>query len=107
MAEPGFTVKVSTTSGRRLDVAGELDLAASSELRAALADLVDEGGDVTIDLSAITFIDSTALTILVHMHNELAASGARLIVTDPSPVVVRTLQLAGLVSRFAISGLAD
>ncbi len=106
MAEPAFTLNAST-SGRRLDVAGELDLAARSELRAALADLVDGGADVTVDLSAVTFIDSTALAVLVHVHQEVAASGARLIVADPSPVVVRIMHLAGLFALLDVDGAAE
>ena len=107
MAEPGFTLKSSTTGGRRLDVAGELDLAASSTLRAAMAELADGGDDVTLDLSAVTFIDSTALSVLVHRHTEMAAAGRRLIVTNPSPVVVRILHLAGLFMLLDIEGRAE
>ena len=70
MAEPVFTLKSSTTGGQRLDVVGELDLAASSSLRAALAELANGGHDVTLDLSAVTFIDSTALSVLVDEHTE-------------------------------------
>ena len=66
MAEPGFTLKASLAGGRRLEVTGELDLAASSTLRAALAEFGDGDGDgdVMVDLSAVTFIDSTALQVL-------------------------------------------
>ena len=106
MAEPGFTM-TSSAGGRRLEVAGELDLAASSTLRAALAELADGSGDVTLDLSAVTFIDSVALSVLVHRHTELAAVGGRLIVTNPSPVVVRFLHLAGLFALLDIEGTAE
>jgi anti-sigma B factor antagonist len=107
LAEPGFTLKSSSASGGHLEVAGELDLAASSALRAALAELVDGGGDVTVDLSAVTFIDSTALSVLVHGHTELASAGGRLIVTNPSRVVVRLLHLVGLFTLLDIDGSAE
>ena len=104
MTEPAFTLKASSVGGRRLDVAGELDLAASSTLRAALAELADGDGDVMVDLSAVTFIDSTALRVLVHAHAEMGSAGGRLVVTDPSPVVVRILHLAGLFTLLDIDG---
>jgi len=107
LAEPVFALESSPASGRRLEVAGELDLAASSALRAALAELVDGGGDVKLDLSGVTFIDSTALSVLVHGHSELASGGGRLIVTNPSPVVVRLLHLAGLFTLLDIDGSAE
>ena len=109
MAEPGFTLEASSASGRRLDVAGELDLVASAPLRAALAELADGDGDgeVTVDLSAVTFIDSTALCVLVQAHTASAAAGGRLIVIDPSPVVVRILHLAGLFTLLDIQGSTE
>jgi len=87
---------------RRIDVAGELDVASSDDLRAALDAYVDGGGDLTVDLSAVTFIDSTGLTVLVQANTLLSASGARLVVADPSPVVVRVFQLAGLFDLLAV-----
>jgi anti-sigma B factor antagonist len=107
LAEPAFTLNSSMTGGQRLDVAGELDLAASSSLRAALAELADGGHDVTLDLSAVTFIDSTALSVLVDAHTKLAAAGGRLMVTDPSLVVVRVLHLAGLFTLLDIDGVDE
>ena len=79
MDEPSFTLTSSSASGRCLKVAGELDLAASEDLRAALAELRDGGVDVTIDLASVTFIDSTALAVLVHAHTESASAGSRVV----------------------------
>ena len=55
-------------------------------------------------VAAAAFI---ALSVLVHRHTELAAAGGRLIVTDPSPVVVRILHLAGLFTLLDIEGGAE
>jgi anti-sigma B factor antagonist len=107
LADPGFTLTDSVADGPRLAVAGELDLAASSTVRAALVELADGDGDVSVDLSAVTFIDSTALSIVVQAHIESAAAGTRLIVTDPSPVVVRIFQLAGLSTILDIGSSAE
>jgi anti-sigma B factor antagonist len=106
LEEPAFTLTSSSASGRRLEVAGELDLAASSDLCAALTDFVDGGSDVMIDLSGVTFIDSTALAVLVRAHTDSVAAGGRLIVTNPSPVVVRVLHLVGLITMLDIEGTA-
>jgi anti-sigma B factor antagonist len=103
LAEQSFLLTASSTTARRIDVAGELDLAASGALRAALGGYVDGGGDVTVDLSAVTFLDSTALTVLIQANTLLSASGARLIVAEPSPVVVRVLHLAGVFDILAVT----
>jgi anti-sigma B factor antagonist len=60
--------------------------------------IADGAGDVRVDMMGVTFIDSTALALLVQMHTLLRSSGARLKIVDPSPVVVRLLHLAGLVT---------
>jgi anti-sigma B factor antagonist len=98
LGEPEFTVKASTAGPRHVHVAGELDVAVSAELSAALVEYVSAGGDLTIDMSEVTFMDSTAIGVLVRAHNELSASGARLTITNPSTVVLRILQLTGLVA---------
>jgi anti-sigma B factor antagonist len=103
---PVFRLTSSPPSGRRLAVAGELDLAASSDLRAALTDVLDGGSDVAVDLSAVTFIDSTALAVLVHACAEAAVAGTRMVVINPSPVVLRILQLSGLLTMLDIEGSA-
>ena len=109
MEEPAFTLTSSSANGRCLEVSGELDLAARSALNAALAELLDggrDGRDVTIDLSAVTFIDSTALACLVHANTEAARAGGRMVVMNPSRVVVRILHLAGLLTMLDIEGTA-
>jgi anti-sigma B factor antagonist len=102
MTEHAFRVEASSSGVRRVDLIGELDLAASPELSSVLDGYVAAGGDLTVDLSGVTFLDSTALSVLVRARTRLSSAGSRLIVSDPSPVVVRILHLAGLVGLFVV-----
>ena len=79
-------------------VRGELDIAAACSFTAQLRDAAAHERDVVVDLSAVTFIDSTALRALIAAHRMLADGGHRLIVAEPSAVVSRVLTLSGLVS---------
>src|ERR687887_2045691 len=57
-------------------VAGELDLHTAPELeRALLAAATEAPGPVMVDLSGCTFLDSTALAILVEANRRLEANG--------------------------------
>jgi stage II sporulation protein AA (anti-sigma F factor antagonist) len=84
--------------GAVLAVTGELDAYTGPVLSEALA----AGGDVTLDLSGVSFVDSSALRILVQAQQERAAQGARLQLQAPSDVVRRLLDVSGLSELFAI-----
>lgn len=87
----------NTPSRARLEAGGELDLASVEDLRDHLELLVESGtGDVDIDMGLVTFCDSMALTALVLAHRRLEAVGRRLRIVNPSPPVVRLLQLVDL-----------
>ena len=78
-------------------VHGELDLHTTDAFRAHLEDAIDAGaGDVALDLSAVSFCDSTALHALIAARQRLADEGRRLRVVKPSRPVDRLLWLSGL-----------
>ena len=70
---------------------GEFDLEAVPTLRSRLAD----PAITTIDLAAVTFIDSSVIGLLVEAHRHREASGG-LRLRQPSEQVQRVLQLSGV-----------
>jgi len=85
-----------------LNVEGELDLAAAPSLKWALADVTQAGAtQLVVDLSRVTFIDSTALGVLVGAHRSLSA-GARLAIACRHPDVLNIFELTGLDATFDI-----
>src|SRR6202035_3521220 len=76
-----------------LGVEGELDLASAPQLKFALADTLGAGASqLVLDLSLVTFIDSTALGVLVGAHRSLAA-GERLVIPLLHPRRLNILRL--------------
>src|SRR5690242_3929731 len=63
-----------------VSLAGELDLYNAEEVRRALLDTLADGAELlVIDLSEVTFIDSTALGVLIEARSRMAdRSGFRL-----------------------------
>ena len=96
---PGATV---------LSVSGEIDLHTAPGLRAALEPAVqaarEQGTAVVVDLSAVSFLDSTGLGELVGAHKALAESGERLHVVAVGDRVPRLLGLTGLTEVLAVHG---
>jgi anti-sigma B factor antagonist len=78
-------------------VVGELDLYTAPELeRAVLAASGEGAGAVVVDLSGCTFLDSTALAILVEANRRLGHANGGLKIIGTAPVVRRPFELTGL-----------
>ena len=53
-------------------VSGELDIATVPLMNVAIAHAVSQGGPITIDMSFLTFMDSTGVGAILKSANELA-----------------------------------
>ncbi|MFD8788910.1 STAS domain-containing protein [Kitasatospora sp. NPDC059599] len=77
-------------------LAGELDHDTADELRAVLARPPAAGFErIVVDLADLRFCDSTGLNILLRARLDGQASGRRLELAGPSPVVARLLAITG------------
>jgi anti-sigma B factor antagonist len=86
-----------------VSAAGELDVNTAPELREQLARLVTEGArTVVVDLAAVTFVDSTALSVLVSALKRLRQADGDLQLEAPSPSVRRVFEITGLTRLFTI-----
>jgi len=72
---------------------GELDIAVKDALREVLAPL---SGEVTVDLSKVTFVDSSAIGVFVGAHKRLTRNGGELRLRNPQDLPRRALEIVGL-----------
>ena len=80
----------------RVTVSGEIDSSSAPLLREQLDALFEgELTELTIDLSAVTFLDSAGLCVLAAAHRR-AGDDIRLRVLASSRAVIRPLQITGL-----------
>ena len=77
---------------------GELDLSRVDELDGALTPAASlDGLDLTVDLTAVTFVDSTAVMWLLRTQEDLGHRNGRLgVVATPEAGIVRLLALTGV-----------
>lgn len=75
---------------------GELDLAGEGRFEAAIQQALETALSLTIDLSALDFIDSSGLRVLVRLHNTAQRDGFSYTVVPGPPQVHRTFVLCGL-----------
>jgi anti-sigma B factor antagonist len=93
-----FTVTVSTEGDRATVVLkGELDLAGIDSAKQAI-DQAEEvpGRMVVLDLSELTFMDSTGLEVVLRAARRASESGRRLVVARPSHYVKRLLKMTAI-----------
>jgi len=86
-----------------LEVVGELDLATGPELQARLAALIDSGvREVVLDLTEVSFLDSSGLSVLVTAMKRLRAGGGTLRLAGCQSQVQTILELTALSRVFPL-----
>ena len=83
---------------------GELDIAGSPGVRAALLELVAAGHiNLVVDLSELDLIDSTGISALVAARRAALGAGGGFSARHAKPVVRRVLAISGLVEHLNVS----
>lgn len=111
MAEPltpwtlGVRARVVATGVVTVTVAGEIDLANVGQLRDALSPLVADASVrlVVCDLSAVSFVSCSGLTVLLDAQQKLVERGALMRLVAASPAVLRPIRMTGLAQLLPVS----
>ncbi|MGI8421660.1 MAG: STAS domain-containing protein [Gaiellaceae bacterium] len=86
---------------------GELDLYNADAVRDALAAVASEAPErLVVELSAVSFIDSTALGVLIEARTKLVERRAFLLAA-PRRETLRALEVSGLDRHFSIHPTVD
>lgn len=86
-----------------LRVSGDLDLATLASLRtAAEAALAACGDGLVLDLTELTFVDSSGLGLLVELRNRALAQGGTLQLQHVPSGPKRVIEIAGLAETFGV-----
>jgi anti-sigma B factor antagonist len=82
---------------RTISLAEEVDIAAAPALKAAIQTALSDSGCETlvIDLSAVTFIETTGITALYKAYRQSEQDGVRLVLIPAGPEVQRAFALCG------------
>lgn len=81
---------------------GDIDLDRAPAVRRQLLDCVNRQRDVLVDLSAVTYIDSSGIASLVEALQRATSRGTSLSLVAVSPQAHRVFELARLDKVFAI-----
>lgn len=79
-----------------LELAGEADVTSGEMLYALLEEQIRKRpGLLVVELSALVFIDSAALQVILRASRTLAKDGGQLALAGPRDVVARVLEMTG------------
>lgn len=81
--------------GTVVRVDGELDMATTPEFEEVVDD-VDAGSRLVIDLSKCTFLDSSAVRVLVSVARDAEETGGTVAVVTADPGILRVLEIAAV-----------
>jgi anti-sigma B factor antagonist len=98
VAEPApFAVSAADRAGARvITVSGEVDAHTAEHVRTPIEAAVGPGARVVVDLSDVTFMDSTGLGIFVIAFKHLREQEGSLDLVITSPRVLKVFSLTGL-----------
>lgn len=84
----------------RISPVGDLDMATIGGPRAHIGEAIESGaGRVILDLRETTFIDSTALHLILETVEAMARTATRFAIIPGPPAVQRTFEITGLSAR--------
>ena len=77
---------------------GDVGIETVDVLREVLRSVIDSrrGGDIDIDMTAVTFLDSSGIGVLIAAQRAAAARDTRLTLSRPGPMVRMVLEVAHL-----------
>ena len=107
---PEFALTQESLDADRQVVAvkGEIDLFTAPELKQTLTDAIEGGKTrLVVDLTETTFLDSTALGVLIGAVKRLRSRDGALVIVNVDSNIAKTFEITGLDQIFSIVGRRD
>ena len=107
---PEFSLSQESLDAERHVVAvrGEIDLFTAPELKSALSEAIESGHTrIVVDLTDTTFLDSTALGVLIGAVKRLRSRDGRLTIVNVDDNIAKTFEITGLDQIFTIRASRD
>lgn len=75
---------------------GDVDASLRDQASMAMVGLLTRGGPYVIDVSDVTFIDSSGIAFVLQVHRMATDMGSTAVLRDPPVLVIEMLDLIGL-----------
>ena len=106
--EFAITEQASHAGHHVIAARGEIDLFTAPELKQVLTEAIESGQHrLVIDLSDVSFLDSTALGVLIGAVKRLRSRGGALAIVNTEASIAKTFEITGLDQIFTIRPTRD
>ncbi|WP_213452261.1 STAS domain-containing protein [Rhizomonospora bruguierae] len=87
-------------AGAVIAITGEIDVSHAATLRRTLlAEIAGPATSVTVDLTGVTFLDSSGISVLIAGHNAATEAGVPYLVTGVTGRVAHVLTITGVINK--------
>ncbi len=95
--KPGFDSEFTGTI-LKIKLRGEIDHHSAVTVRSAIDDMIrsKRPQELIIDMSAVDFMDSSGLGLIMGRYNTMKSIGGGVTVADPTPATEKIMNLAGM-----------
>jgi len=104
-AVPHFELTTTAVDERTeiVTVRGEIHVSTAQEFALRLEEAIARGAPaLVLDLTAVTFIDSTGLSVLLNGQRSVTLRGGRLAIAVSNPTVLRLFEITRLDATFEL-----
>jgi anti-anti-sigma factor len=97
MSDLGTELTIDGDDDGRLVLTGEIDADSAPRLERAILDRFEQGStSVRLDLSGVTFMDSSGLRVVIATTEAARGRGGDLVLAEPTSAVRRLIEVSGL-----------
>lgn len=79
---------------------GDLDTTSSRRVQEALLPLVERGGRLVLELSAVPYMSSAGLRLLLSLYRRVSSLTGRLVLVGVAPDILDTMDVTGFLEFF-------
>jgi anti-anti-sigma factor len=89
-------LEVEITNMVVIALRGEIDMSGLDDLQSVIEPQLAQGQTIVLDLSEVTFADSTLLNVLQRARGKASDLGGALLVRNPAPNILKLLTIGDL-----------
>ena len=85
-----------------IEVSGDVDLDKTDDFRNQVFEAFDKEHKVVLDMSQVSYIDSSGISVLIESHQKAQEQGKEFLILKPSEPVTSVIEMAKLDTFFII-----